>query len=306
MSDETKPPVDLTALTLNQLEQTLFSDSSLEVTDRSNERGDPAQAMQALLDAQVVVEADAEAEAKMASANEVEVPAEPAAEPQEQEAVGGPQDDPAQKYMVQNQQILNYLAEQQKAQAEQKQQQAEQARVQAHQQANSDEAINQAIAQAGLNPSDPMHQFAYRQSMESNQMEQRLQEMEQRVKLAERQAFVSKAQMNLSPQIDETLSAYGDVPKATLDTIKSNAASAMAHGYEQQQSIDMAVAPYLDLLRHMKDSAKPAAPVSPQTPPTRTRDNASLIAASLTGRSTGHGKTIENLSIDDIEKALFR
>ena len=305
MSDETKPPVDLNALTINQLEQSLFRDSAIEVTDRSNERDDPNQAMQALLDAQVAVEADAAAEAVKASEGEVEVPAEPAPEPQE-EAVGGPQDDPAQKYMVQNQQILNYLAEQQKAQAEQRQQQEEQARVQAHQQANSDEAINQAIAQAGLNPSDPMHQFAYRQSMESNQMEQRLHEMEQRVKLAERQAFVSKAQMELSPRIDETLSAYGDVPKATLDTIKSNAASAMAHGYEQQQSIDMAVAPYLDLLRHMKDSAKPAAPVSPQTPPTKTRDNNSLIAASLTGRSTGHGKTIENLSIDDIEKALFR
>ena len=306
MSNETKPPVDLSALTIDQLEQSLFRDSAIEVTDSDSQPDDPELAIQALLQAEAAA-AEAPAEEQQAEAPEAQaqqVQETPNANPASEEPAPV---DPAQQYMQQNQQILQYLAEQQQAEQTRRQQQEEEERAQAHQYANSDEAINDAIAQAGLNPSDPMHQFAYRQAMESNNLEQRLIEMERRVQQAERQAVISKSQMELSPRIEETLSAYGSIPKNTLDTIKSNAAQAMAHGYEQQASIDMAIAPYLDLLRHMKEVTPAApAPVSTQTPPTKTRDNASLLAASLTGRSTGHAKTIENLSIDDIEKALFR
>ena len=132
-------------------------------------------------------------------------------------------------------------------------------------------------------------------------------EMEGRVKQYEQEAVTSRAQAQIAPRIDDTLRAYGEVPSSTVDTIKANAATAMAHGYEQQQAIDIAVQPYLDLLRHMKTLGAPAQPESKRNdPPRKTRDETGLLAASLTGRSTGHGKTIENLSIDDIEKALFK
>tara|TARA_Y100000310_G_scaffold340709_2_gene437462 strand:- start:48 stop:956 length:909 start_codon:yes stop_codon:yes gene_type:complete len=300
---EPKSPTDLAALTLEQLEDTLFRDSAIEVTERVNER-DPVEGMQALLDTKAAIEADAQAEAEKTEPQEVEVPTpESPAEPAIEEP---PTPDASQQYLAQSQEILNYLAQQQHQQTQHQQQQVEQQRLQQQQAANSDEAVNEAIRSAGLNPADPMHQFAYRQSMESNMMEQRILEMEQRVKVAEHQAYTSRAQAELTPRIDDTLKAYGDIPQSTVDTIKTNAATAMSHGYDQQQSVDMAIAPYLDLLRHMKGIGGTPTPVAKNDPPQKTRDETGLLAASLTGRSTGHGKTIENLSIDDIEKVLFK
>ena len=52
MSNETKPPVDLSALTIDQLEQSLFRDSAIEVTDSDSQPDDPELAIQALLQAE--------------------------------------------------------------------------------------------------------------------------------------------------------------------------------------------------------------------------------------------------------------
>lgn len=298
MKDKTSPSTDLSELTLNQLEDTLFRDSTIEVTERVSET-DPMEALQALVSSQEAEAADASAEAEVAEQQEVDVSAEPqeAAAP---EPVAPVTPSRIEEYLGQNQELLQYLADQKKSQLSATQAQNEQA-------ATSDEAVAEAIRQAGLNPADPMHQFAYRQSMETSMMEQQMAELHQRLVKYEKQAYITNAQNELSPKIDDTLRSYGELPDTTVSTIKSNAASAMAHGYEQQQAIDMAIQPYLDLLRHMKTlgTATPSAPANNE-PPKKTRDEKSLLAASLTGRSTGHGKTIENLSIDDIEKALFR
>jgi len=297
MSEEKKPTPDLAEMTLAQLEDTLFRDSTIEVTDHTSSH-DPMEAMKALMDSGAAETADQAVEAQEAAKEEVEVPAPEEAPVAPESAAAQQQASPEmQQYLSQNQQILDYLAQQQ---------QTQQASVE--QGASSDEAINEAIRAAGLDPREPMHQFAYRQSMESSSLEQRLIEMEQRVQHYEREAATANAQAHVSPQVSETLKPYGDLPQDTIDTIRDNAALAMSHGYDVQQSIDLAVKPYLGLLRHMKTLQGPVKPAPEKNTPLNqpTRDDTGLLAASLTGRSTGHGKQIENLSIDDIEKVLFK
>ena len=71
MSNETKPPVDLSALTIDQLEQSLFRDSAIEVTDSDSPPDDPELAIQALLQAEAAA-AEAPAEEQQAEAPEVQ------------------------------------------------------------------------------------------------------------------------------------------------------------------------------------------------------------------------------------------
>ena len=61
MKDKTSPSTDLSELTLNQLEDTLFRDSTIEVTERVSET-DPMEALQALVSSQEAEAADASAD----------------------------------------------------------------------------------------------------------------------------------------------------------------------------------------------------------------------------------------------------
>ena len=121
---------------------------------------------------------------------------------------------------------------------------------------------------------------------------------------------------SLGPQVDATLNVYGNIPAEVLDNIKHHAATILSENLgngTEAQAIQSAISPYLPLLKMIQQNGTAGQTSEPQIPrgqpnaaPRPNADAQAVLAAALSGGSSGHGPTLEDLTVEQLEKALFR
>ena len=231
--------------------------------------------------------------------------AEPAAEP---EVIAEPQ--PAGEPLSPD--VLQQLVQQQTASNQQMlelQQQLVQQQQQPQFNIDDSRQVAEKMEQIGLDPTDAAHHYMFRSDYENRQREaayhQQMQGMSEYITQLQQQQHQHQAEQSVTPEIASALKAYGEVPDATVENIKSHAATLMSHGqYDQAQAIQAAVEPYLPLLRMLQQN-QPAAQPSQSQPAPPAQNTQAVLAAALAGRSTGHGPTVTDISLEDLESKLF-
>ena len=220
--------------------------------------------------------------------------------------------DAMQQFVEQQGQINQQMVElqQQFAQMQKPQQKPQQQQFDI----NNVQQVSDYMEQIGLDPTDSSHQFLCRSDWERRQNEatyqQQIQGMNEYITYMQNQQQQQAAETTVAPQIESTLKPYGGIPPETIDNIKAHAATLMSHGqYNQAQAIQAAVEPYLPLLKIIQQSqsqqqaAATPQPAQAQQPPQN--NTQAVLAAALSGRSTGHGPTVSDISLEDLEGKLF-
>ena len=220
-----------------------------------------------------------------------------------------------QAYMQQQAQLNEQLAMQQQQYAQQQQQQAAQAQQQAQPNMNDPRELADMMTTVGLDPTSATDVYMFRSDMERRHQQSRyegqISEMQNYINLMHSQQQQVQHETSLGPQVDATLNMYGSIPPEVVNNIKAQAATILSENLgnaTEAQAIQWAVEPYLPLLKMVKQGAEAQVPQPPQ-PQAVSRPNASanaVLAAALSGGSSGHGPTIEDIDITQLEKALFR
>ena len=291
MADET----DLSNMSMGDVDQMLFSEAP-----------EPASVpepniTELLQQAGLQRQSPAPAEAPVEPAPVVEPAPEMQAEPEQPDAM--------QQFVAQQAQTNQQLLELQQQLAEarnQPQQQEPQFNI------NDPKQVSEYMEQIGLDPTDAAHHYMFRSDYENRQREaayqQQLQGMNEYISYMQQQQAQQQAEQTVAPQIDSTLQAYGDIPAETISNIKAQAATLMSHGqYDQAGAIKAAVEPYLPLLRMLQQNQSSAQPQTQQPAQGQqpAQNTQAVLAAALSGRSTGHGPTVADVSLEDLESKLF-
>lgn len=291
MADET----DLPNMSMGEVDQMLFSEAP-----------EPPQAPEPN-----ITELLQQAGLQRQSPAPAEVPAEPepAAEPAPEMQAEPEQPDAMQQFVAQQAQTNQQLLELQRQLAEarnQPQQQEPQFNI------NDPKQVAEYMEQIGLDPTDAAHHYMFRSDYENRQREaayqQQLQGMNEYISYMQQQQAQQQAEQAVAPQVDSTLQAYGSVPAETINNIKAQAATLMSHGqYDQAGAIKAAVEPYLPLLRMLQQNQSSAQPQTQQPAQVQkpAQNTQAVLAAALSGRSTGHGPTVTDISLEDLEGKLF-
>jgi len=296
MADET----DLANMSMADVDQALFS----EAAEGFEPPGAPEPNITELLQqAGLQRQSPTPAEPVVEQAPEIATQAAPLAETQPE------QPDAMQQFVAQQTQTNQQLLELQQQLAEarsQPQQQEPQFNI------NDSKQVSEYMEQIGLDPTDAAHHYMFRSDYENRQREaayqQQLQGMNEYITYMQQQQAQQQAEQTVAPQIDSTLKAYGNIPAETMDNIKAQAATLISHGqYDQANAIKAAVEPYLPLLRMLQQNQQPAQPQTHQPAQGQqpAQNTQAVLAAALSGRSTGHGPTVTDVSLEDLESKLF-
>ena len=222
-----------------------------------------------------------------------------------------------QAYMQQQAQLSQQLVELQRQQAQQAQQ------IQQPQQPNLNDPAQLAemMNSVGLDPTNSTDVFMFRADMErriqQQQYEGQIAQMEGQLNHMREQAQYAQSEASIGPQVDATLKVYGDIPAKISENIKHHAAVLLAENLgvaDQAQAIEVAVQPYLPLLQMVQQqpgnaasASTPAAPVAQtHSAPKQNVDAQAVLAAALSGGSSGHGPTLDDLDVKQYEALLFR
>jgi hypothetical protein len=174
--------------------------------------------------------------------------------------------------------------------------------------------LSQVTAQMesiGLDPTDASHQFLFRSDFERRQNEavqqQQISQMNEYVGYMQNEQYMHQAEAAVGPEVDSVLKTFGALPEETTANIKSHAAALLGQGqYTPSQAIQAAVEPYIDLLKMIQSQPQAVAHTQQTVQAQRSAPNAqAVLAAALSGRSTGHGPSVSDVSLEDLEGKLF-
>lgn len=227
-----------------------------------------------------------------------------------------------QAYMQQQAQLSQQLVDLQAQQA----QYSQQAQVPQEPQAqrpnlNDPTQLAEMMNSVGLDPTNATDVYMFRADMErrvqQQQYESQIQQMQNYINQQHQQMQYSQNEASVGPQVDATLQVYGQIPAEVSENIKHHAATILAENLgaaDQAQAIQMAVQPYLPLLQMVQQqtgnaasASTPAAPVAQtHSAPKQNVDAQAVLAAALSGGSSGHGPTLNDLDVTQLEAALFR
>ena len=163
----------------------------------------------------------------------------------------------------------------------------------------------------GLDPTDASHQFLFRSDFERRQNEavqqQQISQMNEYVGYMQNEQYMHQAEAAVGPEIDSVLKTFGALPEETAANIKSHAAALLGQGqYTPSQAIQAAVEPYMPLLKMIQSQPQAVAHTQQTVQAQRSAPNAqAVLAAALSGRSTGHGPSVSDVSLEDLEGKLF-
>ena len=288
--NETSP----SEMSISEVDQALFSDEqALEQAPEPN--------VTELLQ-QAGLQRQSPQEPLPASTPQVEAPTEDA-------SVVAEPPDAMQQFVEQQGQINQQMVELQKQFAQMQQPQQPQ-QPQQQFDINNVQQVSDYMEQIGLDPTDSSHQFLFRSDWERRQdkaaHQQQLQGMNEYITYMQNEQHQKAAESTVAPQIESTLKTYGGVPPETIDNIKAHAATLMSHGqYNQAQAIQAAVEPYLPLLKMIQQTQSQQVAAPPQPAQVAQNNPQAVLAAALSGRSTGHGPTVADISLEDLEGKLF-
>jgi len=224
------------------------------------------------------------------------------------------QQDMMNAYMQQQQQLSQQLAELQQQQMMQQQQQA-QPPAQPQLNLNDPQQLANAMETVGLDPTSATDVYMFRSDFErrtqQQQYETRINELQHYISNMHQQNVYAQHEAAVDAQVDATLNVFGEIPAQVASNIKHHAATMLSEGLAQDygQAIQHAVAPYLPLLQMVQQApaAPTAQPAQQIAPPTKREvGGQAVLAAALSGGSSGHGPTLNDLDVDALEKALFR
>ena len=247
-------------------------------------------------------------------------PAEPAPQ-SEGELAGGQepsQQDVMHAYMQQQAQLNEQLAAQQQQYQQTltaQQQQAQQQQAPQQPNMNDPRELAEMMTTVGLDPTSATDVYMFRSDMERRSQQSRyegqISEMQNYINMMHGQQQQAQNESSLAPQVDATLNMYGEIPIEVVNNIKAQAATIVSENLgnaTEAQAIQWAVEPYLPLLKMIQQGSTAQAAPPPQQPTTArpSADAQAVLAAALSGGSSGHGPTLEDLTIEQFEKALFR
>jgi len=300
-----------------QMDQTLFGDAPQEAAPAPQ----PAPAIEVQPAAQpeepslgdLFAAAGLEAPGAVQPAAQEPVPQAEVPAVQEPELAGGQeptQQDIMQAYVQQQSQLNEQLAAQQQALLAQQQQPVPQ-----HQpNMNDPRELAEMMTTVGLDPTSAEAVFMFRSEMTNRQnqayYQDQMAQMQNHINMMTSQHQQAQSAAVVAPQVEATLKAYGEIPGEVVESIKAQAATILSENLgnaTEAQAIQWAVEPYLPLLRMVKQQVQqqPQPAIAPAA--ARPNVNASaLMAAALSGGSSGHGPTPEDIDITQLEKALFR
>ncbi len=229
------------------------------------------------------------------------------------------QQDMMQAYMAQQQELNQQLAVQQQQYQQAlyaQQQQAYQPEQPAQPNMNDPRELSEMMTSVGLDPTSATDVYMFRSDMERRQTQGQYQDqiaqMQQYINHMHSQQVQAQSIATVGPQVDATLNMYGNIPAEISENIKHQASTILSENLNnatEAQAIQWAIEPYLPLLKMVKAGAPAQAPAVQQ--PTAAKPNANahqqaVLAAALSGGSSGHGPSVEDMSIEDFERALFR
>jgi len=225
-----------------------------------------------------------------------------------------------QAYMQQQAELSQQMVALQQQQAQLQGQQYAPAQQPAGPNLNDPSQLADMMNAVGLDPSSAEAVFMFRADVERRQQQHRYEEqitqLQNYIHHSQQQQYQAQSEQSLAPQVDATLQVYGDIPAEISENIKHHAATILSEGLgatDEAHAIHMAVQPYLPLLQMVKQTGNVASASQPQTPPTQAQvaaskriDAQAVLAAALSGGSSGHGPSLDDLDVSDLEKALFR
>ena len=177
---------------------------------------------------------------------------------------------------------------------------------------NDPQQLANAMETVGLDPTSATDVYMFRSDFErrtqQQQYETRINELQHYINNMQQQSVYAQHEAAVDAQVDATLNVFGEIPAQVSQNIKHHAATMLSEGLAQDygQAIQHAVAPYLPLLQMVQQAPK-AQPAQQIAPPTRKEvGGQAVLAAALSGGSSGHGPTLNDLDVDALEKALFR
>ena len=309
-----------------QMDQTLFGENPVAVeTVQATPQAAPQAAPQAeggnpsLNDLFVAAGLEAPAPQEPAVQDpQTQVPAVQEPEAQEDGLAGG--EEPSQQdimhaYMQQQAQLNEQLATQQQQYQQQQHQQQYQQQQPAQPNMNDPRELAEMMTTVGLDPTSATDVFMFRSEMTNRQHQSRyegqISEMQNYINLMHSQQQQQKNESSLAPQVDATLNMYGSIPPEVAGNIKAQAATILSENLgnaTEAQAIQWAVKPYLPLLKMIQQGApaQTAAPAQQQSAAKPNANAQAVLAAALSGGSSGHRPTLEDVDITQLEKALFR
>ena len=144
--------------------------------------------------------------------------------------------------------------------------------------------------------------------IENKQTSERLARLEQQNQALYEQAAALQARAAIVPRVQRTLAPYGELDAETTEAITNAAVYWRSQGADEKAAIAEAVKPYKALLSKIaelrKTSPKPAP--KPNAPPARPKPSEQMLkAAAMSGQATGHGRSLKDIPIDELESRLF-